>query len=46
MGITNSNKEINVSQVNCDGTFKVTLALAASPKIRQISSSFWTVLEV
>ena len=29
MGITNSNKEINLSQIDCDGTLKVTLALSA-----------------
>ncbi len=28
MGITNSNKEINLSQIDCDGTLKVTLALS------------------
>lgn len=33
MGITNSNKEINVSQISCGGIFQVTLALTAAPDI-------------
>lgn len=33
MGITNSNKQIDVTQIDCDGTLKVTLALAAAPDI-------------
>lgn len=33
MGVTNSNKQINVDRIDCDGTLKVTLALAASPDI-------------
>ena len=31
MGITNSNKEVNVSQITCGGTFQVTLGLSAAP---------------
>ncbi|WP_287447878.1 VWA domain-containing protein, partial [Sellimonas sp.] len=45
MGITNSNKEINVSQVNCDGTFKVTLALAASPDISENPTDIVLILD-
>ena len=33
MGITNSNKVINVSRVDCDGAFRVTIALTAAPDI-------------
>ena len=33
MGITNSNKEVNVSQITCGGTFQVTLGLSAAPDI-------------
>lgn len=33
MGITNSNKEINVTQMDCRGTAKVTIALSAAPEI-------------
>ena len=33
MGITNSNKEIDVSRIDCDGTVKVTLGLSAAPDI-------------
>ena len=33
MGITNSNKQISSTQIDCDGTLKVTLALTATPDI-------------
>lgn len=33
MGVTNSNKVINVDRISCDGTLKVTLALTAAPDI-------------
>lgn len=33
MGVTNSNKEISTDHINCDGSLKVTLALAAAPDI-------------
>ena len=33
MGITNSNKQIHVTQIDCEGTLKVTLALSAAPDI-------------
>lgn len=33
MGITNSNKQVDVTQISCDGTVKVTLALSAAPDI-------------
>ena len=33
MGVTNSNKTIDVERISCGDTFKVTLALAAAPDI-------------
>ena len=33
MGVTNSNKVINMDQIRCDGTLRVTLALTAAPDI-------------
>ena len=33
MGVTNSNKVINVDQISCDGSLRVTLALTAAPDI-------------
>ena len=33
MGITNSNKELNVSTINCGGSFQVRLSLTAEPDI-------------
>lgn len=33
MGVTSSNKQINLDHIDCDGVLKVTLALSASPDI-------------
>lgn len=33
MGITNSNKELSTTKINCDGSFQVKLFLAAEPDI-------------
>lgn len=33
MGVTSSNKQINVDRIDCEGTLKVTLALSAAPDI-------------
>ena len=33
MGITNSNKVINMDRIGCDGSLRVTLALTAAPDI-------------
>lgn len=33
MGITSSNRQISVNQINCDGSLKVTMALSAAPDI-------------
>ena len=45
MGITNSNKEINLSQIDCDGTLKVTLALSAAPDISANPADIVLVLD-
>lgn len=45
MGITNSNKEINVSQISCGGTFQVTLALTAAPDISENPTDIVLVLD-
>lgn len=33
MGVTNSNKEVNVTQINCGGSFNIKLSLTAAPDI-------------
>lgn len=33
MGVTNSNKQTDVTRIDCDGEFRVTLALTAAPDI-------------
>ena len=33
MGLTASNKLVNVQEIGCDGTVQVTLALTAAPEI-------------
>lgn len=33
MGLTSSNKLVNVQEIDCDGTVQVTLALTAAPDI-------------
>lgn len=45
MGVTNSNKLINVDRINCDGTFKVTLALTAAPNITENPTDIVLVLD-
>ncbi len=45
MGITNSNKQINVSQITCNETFKVTLALSAAPDIAANPTDIILVLD-
>ena len=45
MGITNSNKEIDVSQITCDGSLKITLALSATPDISSNSTDIVLVLD-
>ena len=45
MGITNSNKQIGVTQIDCEGTLKVTLALAAAPDISSNPTDIVLVLD-
>ncbi len=45
MGITNSNKQIDTTQINCDGTLKVTLALSAAPDIAANPTDIVLVLD-
>ena len=33
MGVTNSSKELNVSDITCGGSFKIKLSLTAAPDI-------------
>ena len=33
MGVTNSNKELNVSEIACGGSFQIKLSLTAAPDI-------------
>lgn len=45
MGITNSNKQISVDRIDCNGTFKVTLALSAAPDISSNPTDIVLVLD-
>ena len=45
MGITNSNKQINVDRIDCDGMLKVTLALSAAPDIASNPTDIVLVLD-
>lgn len=45
MGITNSNKQIDVTQIDCSGTLKVTLALSAAPDIASNPTDIVLVLD-
>ena len=45
MGVTNSNKQIDVDRIDCSGTLKVTLALAASPDISSNPTDIVLVLD-
>lgn len=45
MGVTNSNKQINVDRIDCDGMLKVTLALSASPDISSNPTDIVLVLD-
>lgn len=43
MGVTNTNKQVSVDRIDCGGTLRVTLALAASPDIASNpTDSFWS----
>ena len=45
MGITNSNKQINMTQMDCSGVLKVTLALAAAPDISSNPTDIVLILD-
>lgn len=45
MGITSANKTIEPEMISCDGTFKVTLALSASPDISSNPTDIALVLD-
>ncbi len=45
MGVTSSNKQIQVDRINCDGSLKVTLALSASPDILSNPTDIVLVLD-
>lgn len=45
VGITNSNKQIDATQIDCDGTLKVTVALAAAPEISSNPTDIVLVLD-
>lgn len=45
MGVTNSNKQINMTRMDCDGFLKVTLALAAAPDISSNPTDIVLVLD-
>ena len=45
MGITSSNKQINMSRIDCDGTLKVTLSLTAAPDITSNPTDIVLVLD-
>lgn len=45
MGVTNSNKQISVDHIDCEGTLKITLALAASPDIASNPTDIVLVLD-
>ena len=45
MGVTNSNKVVNTTQILCDGTVRVTLALTATPDIMSNPTDIVLVLD-
>lgn len=45
MGVTSSNKQIDVDRIDCDGTLKVTLALSAAPDISSNPTDIVLVLD-
>ena len=45
MGVTNSNKQISTDHIDCEGTLKVTLAIAASPDISSNPNDIVLVLD-
>ena len=45
MGVTNSNKELDRTQIDCDGLFKVRLSLAAAPDIMENPTDIVMILD-
>lgn len=45
MGVLNANKKIDVSQIDCDGTLRVTLAFSAAPDITSNPTDLVLVLD-
>lgn len=45
MGVTNSNKQISVDRIDCEGTLKVTIALTAAPDITANPTDIVLVLD-
>ena len=45
MGVTNSNKQINVDRIDCEGSLKVTIALTAAPDISANPTDIVLVLD-
>ncbi|MBQ8164322.1 MAG: VWA domain-containing protein [Clostridia bacterium] len=45
MGVTNSNKELNVTQIDCGGSFKIKLSLTAEPDITSNPTDIVLILD-
>ena len=45
MGVNNSNKTVSINRIDCNGSFKVTLALSASPDISSNPTDIVLVLD-
>ena len=45
MGVTSSNKTVDVTEINCGGSVKITLALSASPDIVENPTDIVLVLD-
>lgn len=45
MGVTNTNKELSVTQINCGGSFKVKLSLTAEPDITSNPTDIVLILD-
>ena len=45
MGVTNSNKVINLDRIDCDGSLRVTLTLTAAPDISANPTDIVLVLD-
>lgn len=45
MGVTNSNKELNVTRIDCDGSFKIKLSLTAEPDITSNPTDIVLILD-